>query len=144
MKKRFFSLLSAILVMVSLATAACASDNTPRASDYFSATGVLAHAIGNGKVLIEVDINATHPMQEVGASDIYIYEQQSNGKYEIVHHYVKENYPNIMLDYNSCFASVDIIHQGTPGTKYYALVGCYAKDSLGSETLYFDTNIVTA
>ena len=70
MKKRFLSLLFALLLLFSLSTAAYGVD--ARASDYFSYTSVRAYAKSGGKILFEVDINATHTMQEVGASATYI------------------------------------------------------------------------
>lgn len=143
MKKRILSLFCALIVVMGLPVNVCASDVTPRASDYFSCTSVRAYAMGNGKVLIEIDVDATDMMDEVGASKVFIFEQQSDGSYEIVFIFRKEAYPSMIVE-DSFFGYVDVTYQGTPGTKYYALVGCYAKDSNGSETLFFDTNIVTA
>ena len=143
MKKRLLSLFCAIIIIMGLPATACASEVTPRASDYFGCTSVRAYAKGSGKVLIEIDVDATHMMDEVGASYVYIYEQQADGSYDVVYTFRKTAYPSMVVE-NSFFGYVDVTYQGTPGTKYYALVGCYAKDSNGSETLFFDTNIVTA
>jgi len=143
MKKRMLSLLCVVCVLLSMPGVACAADITPRASDYFGCTGVRAYAEGGGEILIEIDVDATHMMQEVGASDVYIYEQQSDGDYEIVYTFTKEDYPSL-VETNSFFGYVDVTYQGTSGTKYYALVACYAKDKNGAESLYFTTNVVTA
>lgn len=141
--KRIASLLCAILILVNLPTTACAAQVTPRASDYFSCTSVRAYAVGYGKVLIEFGIDATHMMDEVGASKIYIYKQQTDGTYDIVYTYTKEAYPGL-IETDSYFGYGDITYQGVSGCKYFARVGCYAKDSNGSEILYFNTNVVTA
>ena len=143
MKKRIASLLCALLIIMGLPATACASEATPRASDYFSFTDVRAYAAGNGKVRIEIDINAKRMMDEVGASVVHIYEEQANGSYKEVYKYTKAAYPNLIVE-DSYFGFVDVTYQGTSGKEYYAIVGCYAKDSTGSETLYFYTNVVTA
>lgn len=141
--KRIASLLCAILIIASLPATACAAQVTLRASDYFGCTSVRAYAVGGGKVLVEFSVDATHMMDEVGASDIYIYKQQANGTYSIVYTYTKAANPNL-IETDSFFGYGDVTYQGISGCKYFACVGCYAKDSNGSETIYFDTNVVTA
>lgn len=143
MKKRIISLFCAILVIMSLPGIALAVEVTPRASDYFGYTSVRAYAKPGSKILIEIDVDATHTMQQVGASKVYIYEQQSDGSYDIVYTYTKEAYPSLIWTNSSC-AYVDVTYQGVAGRKYYAYVGCYAKDSSGAETLFDATYVVTA
>ena len=143
MKKRILSLLCAVCVLLSMPGVAFAAEITPRASDYFGRTDVRAYAEGGGEILIEIDVDATHMMQEVGAEYVYIYEQQSNGRYEPVYTFSKYE-DSSLVEYNSYFGYVDVTYQGTSGTKYFAYVGCYAKGRNGSETLYFQTNVVTA
>lgn len=143
MKKRILSLLCAMLVILSLPGVAFAAEVNPRASYYFSCTDVRAYAKPGSKILVEIDVDATHTMQEVGASVVHIYEKQSDGSYDIVYTYRKAAYPSMIWTNSSC-AYVDVTYQGIAGKKYYALVGCYAKDSNGAETLYFETYVVTA
>lgn len=143
MKKRILSLLCAMLVILSLPGVAFAAEVNPRASYYFSCTDVRAYAEPGSKILIEIDVDATHTMQEVGASYVYIYERQSDGSYDVVYTYTKEAYPSLIWRNSSC-AYVDVTYQGTAGKKYYALVGCYARDSSGAETRYYETYVVTA
>lgn len=141
MKKRLLSLFLAMLLLSGLSTVAYASSS--RASDYFSATSVRAYAENNGVILFEIDVDATHTMQEVGASEVYVYEQQSNGDWEIVYTFRKTSHSSLIWQNSSC-AYVDARYQGTIGKKYFATVACYAKDSDGYECLYFDTPVVTA
>lgn len=141
MKKRLLSLVFAMLLLVSLSTAANAVN--ARASDYFGATSVRAYAKSGGKILFEVDIDATHTMQEVGASEIYVYEQQDDGSWDNVYTFTMDEH-SYLIETNSMSACVDATYQGTVGKNYYAAVACYAKDSNGYECLYDDTPVVTA
>lgn len=143
MKKRFLALLCAVILLVSMSTAAFAANAEARASDYFGATSVRAYAQSGGKILFEIDVDATHTMQEVGASEIYVYEQQDDGSWDIVYTFTKEAHP-YLIETNSIGGYVDAVYQGTVGNDYFATVACYAKDSTGYECLYFDTPVVTA
>ena len=138
MKKKTIAIFFAVLLITSISGFAAA-----RASEYFSCTAVYAFALDDGEILIEYDIDPTHTMLECGAKIVYIYEQQSNGKYEVVCTYRMEDYPD-MIQHNTIIGDGEVTYQGTPGCKYYALVGLYAKDSYGSETIYFETHVVTA
>lgn len=140
MKQRLISLLCAVALCFSLSVPALAAEN---ASYYFGCTDVRAYATGGGEVLFEIDVDATHTMLEVGAEVVFVFEQQSDGDYEVVYTFELEDNDYMTVE-NSWFACIDVRYQGTPGTKYYAYIGCYARDANGSETLYFDTNIVTA
>ena len=141
MKKRFCVLLLALLLLFGLSTAAYAID--ARASDYFSFTDVRAYAKSGGKILFEVDINATHTMQEVGASEIYVYEQQDDGSWDNVYTFTMDEH-TYLIETNTAGAFVDATYQGTVGKKYFATVACYARDSEGAEWLYDETPTVTA
>lgn len=142
MKKhiRLLSVVLALALMFSMIPLANAVET--RGSDYFAAHVVQAFAIGNGKVLVEFDIDATDMMDEIGASKIRIYEQQSNGTYTNVYTYTRDD--DGMMFYNDCFANSDVTYQGIPGRKYYATVSLYCKDNTGSETITRNTNVVTA
>ena len=138
MRKRIVALVSICLLMVCLTSFASA-----RASEYFSYTAVYATALDDGEVLIEYDIDPTHRMLECGARVIWVYEGQNNSGYEIVRTYRMEDYPD-MIQHDTILGDGEVTYPGTPGKDYYALVGVYAKDQYGSETIYFETNVVTA
>ena len=139
--RRTFCLFAAfILSVVLLVPMACAA---ARASAYFAITHAVAYAVKNGKILIEADVCATGMMDEIGVKSITIYEKQSNGYYDDVKTYTRYNTSG-MISTNNYEHFKSITYQGTIGKKYYAEIGFYAKNSSGSETLYYDTNIVTA
>ena len=141
MKKRFLSLLFALLLLFGLSTAAYAVD--ARASDYFGYTSVRAYAKSGGKILFEIDIDATHTMQELGASEVYVYEQQDDGSWDNVYTFTMDDHP-YLIETNTVGAYVDATYQGAVGKNYYAAVACYARDSEGAEWLYYNTPVVTA
>ena len=119
---------------------ACAA---ARASDYFAVTSAVAYAEENGKILIEADVCATETMAEVGVKSITIYEKQSDGYYDDVKTYTRYNTSG-MIATNNYTHFKSLTYQGTIGKKYYAEIAFYAKNSDGNETLYCDTNVVTA
>ena len=138
MRKRIVALVSICLLMVCLTSFASA-----RASEYFSYTAVYATALDDGEVLIEYDIDPTHRMLECGARVIWVYEGENNSGYEVVRIYRMEDYPD-MIQHDTILGDGEVTYPGTPGKNYYALVGLYAKDQYGNETIYFETNVVTA
>lgn len=139
--RRFFSFAAALtLSIVLLVPMACAAT---RASAYFAVTSAVAYAEEGGKILIEADVCATRTMDEVGVKSITIYEQQSDGYYDDVKTYTRYNTSG-MIATNIYEHFKSITYQGTIGKKYYATIAFYAKNSSGSETLYCDTNVVTA
>ena len=138
MKKRVPVLIFIVILLVSISTTAHA-----RASEYFGCTAVYATALDDGEVLIEYDIDPTHRMLECGARIIWIYEGENNSDYEVVRTYRMEDYPD-MIQHDTIIGDGEITYPGTPGKDYYALVGVYAKDQYGNETIYFPTNVVTA
>lgn len=142
MKKRLISLLFAIMVIISIPADGFAAGIEPRASDYFSCTRVQAVAAGNQRIVIEVGVDATDMMDEVGASIIHLYGKNADGTYSRVYTFTKEAYPSMIVE-DSFFGYIDVSYRGIAGKEYYAVVGCYAKNSAGSETLYFYTNVVT-
>lgn len=140
MKKK---ILSAICVFLFIINATSAGAVGPRASDYFWCTDVYASAAGSGKVLVEIEVDATHTMTQVGAQRVYIYEQQSDGDYEIVYTFKYEETSGMMA-YNKTYYDGLVTYQGTSGVKYFATACLYAKDGSGSETMFVDSYVITA
>lgn len=139
--RRLCSFIAALTLSVALLVpVACAA---ARASDFFAVTDAVAYAEENGKILIEADVCATETMDEVGVKSITIYEKQSDGYYDDVKTYTRYNTSG-MIATNIYEHFKSITYQGTIGKKYYATIAFYAKNSDGSETLYCDTNVVTA
>ena len=139
--RRLCSLTAALLLAAALLVPmACAAT---RSSAYFAVTSAVAYAEENGKILIEADACATGMMDEIGVKSITIYEKQSDGYYDDVKTYTRYNTSG-MIRTNNYEHFKSLTYQGTIGNKYYARIAFYAKDSDGNETLYSDTNVVTA
>ena len=134
-KKKPLSILLICLLVFSMAIPASA-----RASEYFYRTYVEATDIGNGTIRIKIDIGATKTMQELGATQVIVYEKQSDGSYDPVRTYTRSEYPSL-ISYNRASHVSYITHYGTPGKSYYALCAFYAKNSTGSQTKWGSSNV---
>lgn len=128
------------LAFTLLVPMACAAET---ASDYFAGTDAVAYAEANGRIYIEGECFGTDIMDEIGIKSITIYEKQSDGYYDDVYTYTQYNTSG-MIRYNNYEHFKSVTYQGTVGHKYYARIAFYAKDSDGNETLYHDSNVVTA
>lgn len=143
MRKKGLRLLSLCLCLTIFLGATISAQATAKASDYFARTEVWATKQGSGEFIVEYDILATDYMDELGASVIMIMEEQSNGTFKNVYTFRSSDKPELIeTDTNNAYGLVT--YEGTPGVRYYALCGLYAKNSAGNETLYFATNTITA
>ena len=133
-KKRTLSLLLCVALMFVMIVPASA-----RASEYFHRTYAEVTHIGNGVLRIKVDLAATGTMQELGATQVIVYEKKSNGSYEPVRTYTRETNPSLVT-YNRASYVTYITHYGSTGKTYYALCAFYAKNASGSQILWRDSN----
>lgn len=140
-KRRIISIVLSLLLLIAMVPTGKAVE--ARASNYFWVTEVWATATGSGKFIVEFDIGATHTMTELGATEIVIKEKQSDGSYKSVKTFTRYNTSGLIEKNSSC-AYAEVSYSGKSGTKYYAIVTLYAKDSSGSETMYQSTNTITA
>jgi len=106
------------------------------ASRYFRAYTTSIKAIGNGKLSITGNVQATHSMTKLGVTKITVYE---SGKTTPV-----GTYTTGWFNSNVSSASATVTHQGTAGKSYYATVTFYAQDENGSETKSRTSSSVTA
>lgn len=135
LKRKFAFILVLSILMLGMAIPASA-----RASDYFYRTYVESTDIGNAVIRIKIDIGATETMQELGATQVIVYEEQSDGSYEPIKTYTRSKYPSL-ISYNRASHVSYITHYGTPGKSYYALCAFYAKNSTGSQIKWGSSNV---
>lgn len=112
-----------------------------RASNYFDRAQVSTSAAGNGKVSIKLDVSAANTMQEVGATQIIVYEKQASGSYQSVFTFKRADYPNLIAKNRASIVTY-VTYQGTPGKTYYVTANCYAKDARGSDATWAGSRAV--
>lgn len=143
MKFKAQKYVSAFLLLTVFFSLSAQSKAVTYASDYFWRTQVWATKQGGGEFIVEYDIAATDYMDDLGASVIWIMEEQPDGDFENVYTFRSSDMPELIEhDVNVTYGCVT--YEGTPGTRYFATLGLYAKNSQGNETLYFSTNTITA
>ena len=142
--KRIKRLLCAVLTLCMLAgmmtTFASASE---RSSAYLSSYRAFLTAKGNGRVSVTVDVSGTNYMTDIGAEAIYIYESTDNVDFTLVATYEAEDYPD-MLGSGSFYYETPIIHRGTAGRYYSAIVDVYAGNANGGHTRQYHTVSIRA
>ena len=151
MKKRLIQIISLSFLMSLIfsltvpagAAIAPGADAEIQASNYFVSEKAAITAVGNGKIAIEIDVRGTAEMKELGASDVYVYEVQPDGRYTQVAHYTRNSHP-VLIKTNVLRANIQRTYQGTAGKKYYVEARCYAKNASGSGTRWVSSSIVTA
>ena len=83
-------------------------------------------------------------MSELGATTIYLYEDDGNStRLAKTYRSTDPNYPNMMAQ-NTFYHGSNVIYDGIAGYKYYASVHFKAGDSTGSDTTVGQTYVVTA
>lgn len=133
-KRKALSLFLCIILVFSMAIPASA-----RASEYFHRTYVEATDIGGGVIRVKVDLGATETMQELGATQVILYEKKANGTSELVRTYTRENTPSL-ITYNRASYATYVTYYGSSDKSYYAICAFYAKNSSGYQILWGTSN----
>lgn len=122
----------AIIIGTSGVATAAGNLNMPQASLYLDSYGVDILAIGNGQIAIEMDVNATGTMTQLGVHELYI-EQKINGswvEYGTVYGAVHSDF----YTYNDSTYLGEYIFNGVAGRQYRVTMTAYARNSTGSDT----------
>lgn len=113
-----------------------------RSSNYFSDTSVSATKAGSGTLRIKLNVVSLGTMRELGASEIIVYEKQSNGSYKAVSTLKRSAYPNLVTQNRSSYVTY-VTYKGTPGKTYYVTAHCYAANASGSQYTWAGSSAVT-
>ena len=140
--KKLLGIVLTVSVIASLLSVA-ASATVVRSSNYLDAYACSANAKNNGKISVCVEVDAIVNATEIGATEIYIYESSNGEDFTCVEEYFAEDYPE-MLDSGWAYYDSPIVHQGTVGKYYYAVVYVYAGNSTGGDTRRVETTTVRA
>lgn len=137
--KRIIALVSAISLCSCFFCASAAMDS----SAYLSSYCVSATAASTARIIINVEVLATHTMDEIGATSIAVYRSADGVEFNYVRSYSYEDYSKMMgsgMVYNE-----DVItYYGIPGYYYCVEAFVYAGDDTGSDTRQVMSNIVRA
>ena len=128
-------ILCSLLAVCMLSALLCASASAAvlRSSDYLSSYTARVTPVGDGKVAVTVDVDGAGAMDEIGASEIHIYESTDNSLFTWVESYTSDDYPE-MLGSGTFYYDTPITHQGVAGRYYKAHVYFYAAKGSGSDT----------
>lgn len=142
---RVVSLFTLLAVSVSCTLSAVAVDIPPvterRDSNYFVIKDIKALPGNNGQLKISVNVQGKGIMQEIGASQVVVYEKQQNGSYTEAHTYTRYNRAGMILT-NRGAVEINITYNGTPGKYYYVTAACFCKNASGSETSWVGSSAV--
>jgi len=139
--KRFLCTALAVCMLTGiLTTMASASE---RSSAYLDSYRAFLTAKGSGRVSVTVDVRGTNYMTDIGAETIYIFESTDNVDFTMVATYEVEDYPD-MMGSGSFYYETPIIHEGTAGRYYFAVVDVYAGNSSGGHTRQYETVSIRA
>ena len=137
MRKHIKKILCITLAICTLSSTLMASAAVD-ASRYLSSYSATLTALSGGKIAIGVDVVGAGFMDELGATDIYLYESSDNVGFTCVSSFHSDRYP-WMLGSGSTYFDTPITYAGTPGKYYIASVHFYAADETGYDTAHYDT-----
>ena len=139
---KLFSFLLAIVLLSLYVMPAKAT--TERASFYIESCGaeIITHSRGN--IDITFTITGTHRLDQIGATCIYLYEDDGNG-FELIKTFRQTNDKySYLLGKNTIRYTESVPYEGISGNDYYAVVLFLAADESGEDTDRIETSIVTA
>lgn len=137
MKKAFVRSFALVLVLcVLLSTIAFAAIDS---SAYIAITGAYISFSGND-VEVYFSIIGRHIMDEIGVSEIRLFEQNGNKWARVYTFYADDpDYTTDMLSYNTSAKMDHVTYSGDSTKNYYAILYFYAADSNGSDTIEYIT-----
>lgn len=135
---RLFSLIFALILLVSIPVNATATTATPRASYYLDSYNTYIYPAAFGKIQVWFSITGVTYMDDIGVLTIQIYESTDNENWTWVETYKQASNSN-MLGHNDYYHSGHVEYQGTIGRYYKAYVTIWAGKDGGGDTRYMWT-----
>lgn len=133
MKKSLIRSIALVLMLVMLlSTVAFASTES---SAYIAVTGAYFNRSGNN-VNIYFSIVGRGLMDEIGVSEIWLYEKNGN-TYNLVYTFFADDpdYRDDMLSFNTTAKADHVTYAGSASSDYLAILYFYAADAYGSDTI---------
>ena len=121
-----------------------AKASTMRASDYFAGFYAYVDTGSNGDLSISFSVSSLGPMDKLGATTIYLYEDAGNGFRQVKKYSSSDWEYSYRMGSNTVAYGESVPYRGTVGNNYYAVVHFLAENRDGSDTTSFMTPVVTA
>ena len=138
--KRFIRIVCLVIVLSFLvAIPAYATEQTPRASDYFGAYSAYCYEASATKLEVYFTVIAVSEMDELGVSTIKVQRSSDGINWTTVKTYAKGSYPNLVDTDTGAHAS-SVACTKTAGYYYRARVTFYAKNNSGTGYLNYYTS----
>lgn len=116
-----------------------------RSSLYLSLYRAWLTPKNNGAISVNIDVQAVGIMDDIGATEVAIYESSDGGTtWTQDGIYLSSLYPDLLQQDTYLYCETPITHIGRPGNKYYAVITIYAGDSTGYDTREYQTTTITA
>lgn len=143
--KRYWVKASVLFLVLALLFAIPAGAVTGRSSLYLSGYRAWLTPVSGGKINVNVDVQAVDYMDDVGALRIEVWESTDGGStWDAASVYYSALFPEMLIHDDYWYYDTAIVHEGTAGYKYYAVVEVYAGDHTGSDSREYQTTTVTA
>lgn len=146
MKKISKGLIIVLVCLSALTTSVFAIDHgSIRSSSYIWGTDAYIEAGGNGKIAIYFSVTGIGRMTEIGATTIYLYED--NGSTEKLVKTFRSSsleYSNMMSQNTAFYGDSVTYYDGIAGYEYRAEVYLKAANASGSDTVMEPTGTVRA
>lgn len=140
--KRFTRIVCLFLVFASLATIpAYATENSNRASDYFSAYRAYCTKTTSTTVVVSFHVIGARGMDEIGVNTIKVQYSSDQVNWTTAHTFRKADYPS-MIDYNTGMHAGELSCTVPSGKYYRAEVTFYAAKDGGFGERYYTTGII--
>lgn len=140
--KKFVRVMCLLLAITALvAVSAYASEQSERASLYFSAYRAYCYAASSTKIEVNFAVIGAGIMEELGASQILVQQSSDRTNWTTVKTFSRDNYSD-MIATNRGTHGATLSCDVAAGYYYRAYVTFYAKNSSGYGKKYYYTEII--
>ena len=148
--KRWISFVVSLIILIGITAlpAYATSDigiEPYRSSYYLDSYRAWLEPKDDGIIDVIVDVQATDYMDDIGTTNILIFESVNDGKsWEVVRGYASALTPGMIEHDHFLYYETAVSYSGVPGRMYIAVVTVYAGDSTGSDSRDYTTTPVYA
>lgn len=145
MKKALFRIAVFVIATMMLVGVVSATEGGVRSSLYLDSYRAWLTPKNNGAISVNIDVQAVGDMDDIGATEVAIYESSDGGAtWSFDTSYLSSLYPDLLQHDTYWYYEAPITYIGRPGNKYFAIITIYAGDSTGYDTREYQTTTITA